>query len=187
MNSFAIDTHRQLSSLKYFTIESISKCVPPPPPGCNESIKDDAHIHTSKILFAADKINSLLTLPTRFTEHTPFIICMITTASIAQLSACQYIFKEPRLSLEREKIRLNMGVLKMMGEVWASGTREYQAMGVIAREILSIQEDEVQVPEMPTVVPVDAMDFNYDFDVNWGCDSFASGNGLDFTADMIAI
>jgi len=112
---------------------------------------------------------------------------MITVASIAQLSACQYIFKEPRLSLERDKIRLNMGVLKMMGEVWTSGSREYQAMGIIAREILSIQDDEVQVPELAAVVPVDAMDFNYDFDVNWGCDSFASINALDFTADMITI
>lgn len=182
-----IDIHRQLSSLKYFAIESVSKCIPPPPPGCNDAIKDDAHIHTSKVLFAAEKINNLLTLPTRFTEHTPFIICMITVASIAQLSACQYIFKEPRLSLERDKIRLNMGVLKMMGEVWTSGSREYQAMGIIAREILSIQDDEVQVPELAAVVPVDAMDFNYDFDVNWGCDSFASINALDFTADMITI
>ena len=104
--------------------------------------------------------------------------------TIAQLSACRYIFKEPRLSLEREKIRLNMGVLKMMGEVWLSGKREYNAMGTIAREILSINDGEIEIPETAPVIPLDAMDVNFDFDVNWGCDSFTNMNVMDFTADL---
>jgi len=146
--------------------------------------KDEEHIHTAKVLFSVNKLNGLLTLPTRFTEHTPFIICMITIMTIAQLSACRYIFKEPRLSLEREKIRLNMGVLKMMGEVWLSGKREYNAMGTIAREILSINDGEIEIPETAPVIPLDAMDVNFDFDVNWGCDSFTNMNVMDFTADL---
>ncbi|KAF2818720.1 putative C6 transcription factor, partial [Ophiobolus disseminans] len=169
MHTYIVDIHRQLSTLKYFPIETISKCVPPPPPESNNAIKDEAHIHTAKVLFAANKLNGLLTLPTRFTEHTPFIICMITLTTIAELSACRYIFKEPKLSLEREKIRLNMGVLKMMGEVWLSGKREYDAVGKIAREILSIDNDEIQIPETTPVMPIDAMDFNFNFDVDWGC------------------
>jgi hypothetical protein len=114
--SYIVDLHRQLSTLKYFPIESVSRCVPPPPPDSNEAIEDEAHIHTAKVLLSIDKLSSLLTLPTRFSEHTPFIICMITLMTIAHLSACRYIFKEPRLSLEREKIRLKMGVLKMLGK-----------------------------------------------------------------------
>ena len=187
VDSYIVDVHRQLSTLKYFPIESISKCVPPPPPEHTEAIRDEAHIHTAKVLFSVDKLNSLLTLPTRFTEHTPFIICMITLMTIAQLSACRYIFKEPRLSLAREKIRLNMGVLKMMGEVWLSGKREYDAMGTIAREILSIRDEEIQIPETTPIMPLDAMDFNFDFDVDWACDSFACVNAMDFTTDMVAI
>ena len=139
------------------------------------------------MLFAVEKLNSLLTLPTRFTEHTPFIICMITLMTIAQLSACRYIYKEPRLSLERDKIRLNMGVLKMMGEVWPAGKREYKTMGIIAKEMLSLQDEEIQVHETAEVVPLDAMDFNFDFDVNWGCDSFGSGDGLDFGMDLLGM
>lgn len=114
--SYIVDLHRQLSSLKYFPIESVSKCIPPPPPDPNDAIEDDAHIHTAKVLFSIEKLSSLLTLPTRFSEHTPFIICTITLMTIAHLSACCYIFKEPKLSLEREKIRLKMGVLKMLGK-----------------------------------------------------------------------
>ena len=80
-----------------------------------------------------------------------------------------------------------MGVLKMMGEVWLSGKREYQAMGIIAREILSLHDEEIQIPETTPVMPLDALDFNFDFDVDWGCDSFANLNTLGFTADMIEI
>jgi hypothetical protein len=187
LSRYIVDIHRQLSTLRYFPIESISKCVPPPPPESNDAIKDEAHIHTAKVLFSVDRLNNLLTLPTRFTEHTPFIICMITLTTIAQLSACRYIFKEPKLSLEREKIRLNMGVLKMMGEVWLSGKREYDAMGIIAREILSIRDEEIQIPETTQVMPLDALDFNFDFDVDWGCESFANVNPIDFMTDIVAM
>jgi len=80
-----------------------------------------------------------------------------------------------------------MGVLKMMGEVWLSGKREYDAMGIIAREILSIRDEEIQIPETTPIMPLDAMDFNFDFDVDWACDSFANVNAIDFTSDMLAI
>jgi hypothetical protein len=120
---YVVDVHRQLSNLRFFPIESISNCIPTPPPETNGSIKEDAHIHTAKVLYSVNKLNNLLTLPTRFSEHTPFIICMITVMTIAHLSACRYIFKEPKLTQEREKIRLNMGVLKMLGEHFA---KEYE-------------------------------------------------------------
>jgi hypothetical protein len=112
---------------------------------------------------------------------------MITLITIAQLSACRYIFKGPRLSLEREKIRLNMGVLKMMGEVWKAGKREYVVMGTIAQEILALREEEVEIPPMPEVVPLDALDFNFDFDVNWGCDTFGNIGALDFGMDGFGV
>jgi hypothetical protein len=169
-----VDLHRELSSLKYSAIEAVSKCAPPAPPESNDSIKEDAHIHTAKALFAVEKLNGLLTLPTKLTTHTPFIICMISNMTIAHLSACRYIFQEPRLSLERDKIRLNMGVLKMMGEFWPAGAREYHDVGIIAREILSLADDEITIPKLTPVLPLDTLDFN-DFDINWACDVFGTG------------
>ncbi|PVH97903.1 hypothetical protein DM02DRAFT_643881 [Periconia macrospinosa] len=146
MQTCVVELHRRLSSLLYSPIESASSCAPPPPPSANDTIKEEAHIHTAKILCATEKLNTLLTLPTRFATHTPFNICMIANMTIAQLSACRYIFQEPRLSAEREKIRLNMGVLKMLGEFWPAGKREYKAVGIIARTILGLREEEVRVP-----------------------------------------
>ncbi|KZM26588.1 DNA binding [Ascochyta rabiei] len=185
MHAYIVDLHRQLSTLKYFPIESVSKCVPPPPPDSNDAIKEEAHIHTAKVLFSIEKLSSLLTLPTRFSEHTPFIICTITLMTIAHLSACRYIFKEPRISLEREKIRLKMGVLKMLGELWPSGKREYHDMGIIAREMLAIEDEEVEIPEMTGLVPPDALALNFDFDIDWNCDSAASSNTVGFMTDAI--
>ncbi|OAG10591.1 uncharacterized protein CC84DRAFT_1184574 [Paraphaeosphaeria sporulosa] len=178
MHTCIVDLHRQLSNLRYSDIESVSKCAPPPPPESNDSIKEDAPMHTSKVLYAVEKLNSLLTLPTKFSVHTPFIICMIANMTIAHLSACRYIFREPRLSLERDKIRLNMGVLKMLGEFWPAGQREYKTMGTIAREILALKEEEIQIPKETPILPLDTLDYNFpDFEVNWTCDYFATNHG----------
>ena len=98
--------------------------------------------------------------------------------TIAHLSACRYIFQEPKLALERDKIRLNMGVLKMLGEFWPAGQREYQTMGIIAREILALREEEYQVPEETQMFSksLDTLDFDFEFDINWACDLFVNEN-----------
>jgi hypothetical protein len=92
---------------------------------------------------------------------------MIIVVTIAQLSACRYIYNESRLSLEREKILLSMDVLKMMGDVWGTGQSEYRVTRTIAREILSLQHEDVEIHEPAPVVPLDALDFNFDFDTDW--------------------
>lgn len=186
MHVYVVDLHRELSSLKYSTVEAVSACAPPAPPESNNSIKEDAHIHTAKVLFAVEKLNGLLTLPTKFTTHTPFVICMISNMTIAHLSACRYIFQESKLSLERDKIRLNMGVLKMMGEFWPAGEREYHDVGIIAREILSLTDEEIQIPKQPPVLPLDTLDFN-DFDINWACDMFDTAATPLYNMDLIQV
>src|SRR5438477_9612237 len=57
LSRYIVDLHRQLSTLKYSPIEAVSMCDPPPPPESNDSIKEEAHIHTAKVLFAVDKLN----------------------------------------------------------------------------------------------------------------------------------
>jgi hypothetical protein len=111
---------------------------------------------------------------------------MIANMTIAHLSACRYIFEEPRLSLERDKIRLNMGVLKMLGEFWPAGQREYQTMGIIAREILALKEEEIKIPEETQPMPLDALDFNFEFDINWACDVFVNGNPPGMTGLLVS-
>ncbi|KAF2476605.1 uncharacterized protein BDR25DRAFT_210137 [Lindgomyces ingoldianus] len=173
--TYIVDLHRELSTLKYSPIEAVSKCAPPAPPENSHTIKEDTQMHTSKVLFAIEKLNGLLTLPTRLATHTPFIICMIANMTIAHLSACRYVFQEPKLSLEREKIRLNMGVLKMLGEYWPLGERTYGELGIIAREILSLGDEEVHVSQK-TPPLADFLDIDFDVDCAFDMSDLSSNS-----------
>ena len=73
---------------------------------------------------------------------------MIANMTIAHLSACAGVFGEEEVEAEREKVRLNMGVLKVLGEVWPAGKREFGSVGVIARGVLGLGGEEVCVGEM---------------------------------------
>ncbi|KAL4944127.1 hypothetical protein BDV06DRAFT_116930 [Aspergillus oleicola] len=140
IQTYVVDLHRQLSSLSYSPIESIAHCSPPPPPeslrGCNTP---SCQLHTAKVLRAIDEFNDLLTLPTRIKTHTPFIICMISNLVIAHLSACRFYYTGQELKMARERVRLSMGALKVLGEIWPMGRRTYREVGIIAREILGLK------------------------------------------------
>jgi hypothetical protein len=75
--------------------------------------------------------------------------------------------------------------LDFTGEFWPAGKREYHTMGVIAREILSLQDEEVSVPQPTPIVPLDALDFNFDFDMQWACDSFANMDQFVFPSTAV--
>lgn len=96
--------------------------------------------HTIKCLKAIETLNKLMTLPANIATHTPFVICMIANATIAHISACRYIYQGLQLKLGREKIRLSMGTLKTLSEYWPQGKRIYQEVGIIAREILCLRD-----------------------------------------------
>lgn len=73
----------------------------------------------------------------------------------------------------------------MLGEFWSAGQREYHNMGVIARDILGLQDEEVSMPHPAPIMPVDALDFNFDFDMQWACDSFANIDQVVFPSPAI--
>lgn len=111
---------------------------PTPPEIFRGSGALERHAHTSKVLFAVERFNELLMLPTNIAAHTPFIICMIASIAKTQFAACRYLYSGQQLQLARERIRLSMGALKALGEYWPLGKRTYQELGVIARDVLSL-------------------------------------------------
>ncbi|KAL3488381.1 hypothetical protein BJX62DRAFT_212023 [Aspergillus germanicus] len=162
IHTYVVDLHRQLSSLAYSPIEAIAHCAPDAPPeslrGCNSA---ECQLHTAKVLRSIDQFDELLTLPTNIATHTPFIICMIANTVIAHLSACRFHYQGHQLKLARERIRLSMGALKVLGEYWPMGLRTYKEVGIVAREILGLKDQqqknvvEVTTREitLPSVVP----------------------------------
>lgn len=60
-------------------------------------------------------------------------------------------------------------------------------MGIIAREMLSLRDEDIHVPEISAPVPIDSLDFNVDFDFNWESSFFANSDPMGFSEDSIAI
>jgi hypothetical protein len=147
-----------LSSLAYSPIEAIAHCAPDAPPeslrGCNSA---ECKLHTAKVLRSIDQFDELLTLPTNIAAHTPFIICMIANTVIAHLAACRFHYQGHQLKLARERIRLSMGALKVLGEFWPMGLRTYKEVGIVAREILGLKDQQqknvVEVTTREITVP----------------------------------
>ena len=127
----------------YCSVESVSRCAPPPPIRTTSTDMALSEAHTSKILRGIEALNGLLTLSASLKGHTPFVICMIANTTIAYLSACKYILRDQALKLAREKIRLRMGVIKALGECWPFAREIYRQVGVIAREILCLDQNVV--------------------------------------------
>ena len=163
-----VDVHRPLSNLIYCEVEAVSRCSPPAPP--KRTTTDDStpsEIHTSKALRAIEKLNGLLTLSDTLRAYTPFMICMVATTTIAYLSACRHVLRSRALKLARERIRLNMGVLKALGECWPLGKRTYSEVGVIAREILCLTDCEIPLPvsnPSQDTLPLCTVPLGIDFD-----------------------
>jgi hypothetical protein len=157
--SYTIDIHRQLSDLAYSPIEGVSSCSPRPPPKRLEGIySQEAHIHTTKILHAIEKMTDLLTLPTDVTLHTPFTICMTATITIAHLSACKYVFKGRQLYIARERVRVAIGALETLGQIWPRAKNVVREIKTIAKELLFVgPEDKVDVPHQVSP-PIEAVD-----------------------------
>jgi hypothetical protein len=61
---------------------------------------------------------------------------MIANTAIAHLSAYKWVYAGPRLSIERERIRLVVAVLKRISDIWPLGRRTYREVVVVARDIL---------------------------------------------------
>ena len=137
---YTVDIHRLLSTLAYSPIEAVSSCAPPPPPERLAPVYyRDAHVHTAKILCAIERFTDLLTLPGRMAVHTPFTICMAATTTIGHLAACKHIFKDEQLKVARERIRVAMGALETMAEVWPRGKKVVREVKTVARELLSLE------------------------------------------------
>lgn len=103
-------------------------------------------MHTSKAIIAIRRMSDLIHLPANIVKCSPFTICMIANTMVAHLSACRYIFRDRTLQLERERVRSSMGALRALGEYWPLGKRTYHEMGIIAREILALTDQDIPRP-----------------------------------------
>lgn len=80
----------------------------------------------------------LLALPARSFHHTPFVTCMVSEGTLALLSACKFLLKDKQLSIAREQIRMTIGCLKAIGEIWPRTARNVREIQNIAHHVLGV-------------------------------------------------
>ena len=90
--------------------------------------------HTRHTVHAAREISKMVTQAVPMLGHTHFFTCVVTLSSIVHLSKWALYFIEDEDDL-RQQIRLNIGALNKLSEVWkAANTASGQVKGV-AQEI----------------------------------------------------
>ena len=99
--------------------------------------------HTTKVLQASESAIGLFTLPTPFLKHTPLVICSMTLSLLAQIAACRLKLKGLLYNAARDRIRLGLGVIKTMGEVWPVAQKTVKEVQIIAREALLLPKTSI--------------------------------------------
>lgn len=63
---------------------------------------------------------------------------MVSEGTLALLSACTSIFKDRDLAIARDQIRMTLGCLKVLGEVWPRTARNVSEIQTIAQCVLGV-------------------------------------------------
>ncbi|KAH8596573.1 hypothetical protein B0O99DRAFT_660909 [Bisporella sp. PMI_857] len=130
--------HRPLSRLYHCPIESISSSAPPFPSHEINNKNRSLWLHTKKCLEASEIAVNLYTLPIPILQHSPLGIHGVALSTLANLSACAYVLHGAEWHRTRDRIRLGLGGLKKMGEVWATSRRTERETKRIVRGVFSL-------------------------------------------------
>ncbi|TGO36565.1 hypothetical protein BHYA_0121g00260 [Botrytis hyacinthi] len=152
LQTLLVVIHRPLSRLYHSPLEKISGCAPPPPtspPTGNEDLT--RWLHTKKTIDAAQTAMNLYALPSPILLHTPLGICGITKATLANLSACAYVYnnrgddrerggnfeRSSEWKMARDRIRLGLGATKVLAGVWEGARGTERELKTIARGVFA--------------------------------------------------
>ncbi|KAI5459237.1 hypothetical protein BGZ63DRAFT_415868 [Mariannaea sp. PMI_226] len=132
-----IGVHRPLSDLKFNAVEDVSSCARDRP--FDTPTPDLVNVHTVRVLRSAESQIRILALPARPFYHTPFVTCMVSEGTLAMLSACNFLLKGKELAVVRDQIRMTIGCLRSLGEIWSQTARIVQEIQTIARHVLRLK------------------------------------------------
>ncbi|KAI5863296.1 hypothetical protein GGS23DRAFT_604915 [Durotheca rogersii] len=138
----SIILHQPLSQLDSSPARDVTACAP------HRAVQsgDNFNIHTRHIIKAACEISKMVTYNVPITSHTHFFTCVLTLSSIVHLSkwALYFIHDEDDL---RQQVRLNIGALNKLSNVWkAANTASGQVRGV-AQEIYRAKKAQQTNPQ----------------------------------------
>lgn len=94
-------------------------------------------LHTAKAMAAAKDISKLARMPCPLVKHTPFFTCAVTMAAVVYLSYWSFIATESGDAFVKEHIRLNIGVLKALADIWPVARTVLAQVRGVAQELFA--------------------------------------------------
>ncbi|KAK6340958.1 hypothetical protein TWF696_009271 [Orbilia brochopaga] len=139
INAASIYLHRPKSHLAISLVPDETSCTPPTQ---WTTTSKPVAFHTTKAIRAADAISKLVTLPTPLIKHTPFFTCIITLSAIVHLSACSWLLYGEEGYMAKERIRLSVGALKTLEDIWHIAQCVLMQVKVVSREVFALPRPE---------------------------------------------
>lgn len=100
---------------------------------------DQISVHTIRVLRSVEAQVRILALPVRPFNHTPFTTCMVSEGTLALLSACNFLLEGKEREIARDQIRLIIGCLASLGELWPRTARNVKEIQFIARHVFGLE------------------------------------------------
>lgn len=99
---------------------------------------DSVNAHTVRVLRSAEAQIRLLALPHRPFQHSPFVTCMISEGALALLSSCKYVLQNDELAVARNQIRMMIGCLRDLADLWPRTAKNVKEIQAVARNALGL-------------------------------------------------
>lgn len=133
--------HQPHARLDTTPTEDINSCAPHP--GAGRVFHESFNTHTQQTVAAASAISDLITLRSPLTQRTHFFSCVVTLSSIVHLSRwALYGCNNEEL---RQQIRLNIGGLKELSQVWVTAATARAQVMATAREMFKAKQQQQQL------------------------------------------
>ncbi|KAH8890312.1 hypothetical protein GQ53DRAFT_868197 [Thozetella sp. PMI_491] len=122
--------HQPLSQLDSSPTRDVTSCAPH-----NHVLSFDAfNVHTRHILNAAREVSKMVTYAAPALSHTHFFTCVLTLSAIVHLCKWSLCSIEDEEDL-RQQIRLNVGALNKLSEVWKAANTASSQIRQVAQGI----------------------------------------------------
>ncbi|KFG82049.1 glucoamylase [Metarhizium anisopliae] len=134
----SIMLHQPHSQLDSSPTQHINSCAP------HQAIPagDLFNSHTRHTIESANSISTMITHRVSLLSHTHFFTCVITLSSIVHLSRWALFFIPHDDDDLRQQIRLNIGALNRLSEVWGAADRARGQVKAVAQEIYKVKKQQ---------------------------------------------
>ncbi|KYK56961.1 glucoamylase [Drechmeria coniospora] len=138
MHATSILLHQPHSQLDTTPTQNINSCAPHQmvPAG------DLFNTHTKHTITSASAISTMITHRVPLLSHTHFFTCVITLSSIVHLSRWALFFIPHDDDDLRQQVRLNIGALNRLAEVWGAADRARGQVKAVAQEIYQAKKQQ---------------------------------------------